>query len=200
MTTNNQFDGDRFNSSLADGETNLIPSFTYFDGSVGMSFSSQLGENEQNNFYVGAAYHHFNKAKKNSFYQSMDNPVISKKVFSGGVHMELANNSSITVQSDYSVQGASKEIVLGAMYTMNLDNNETTKYRFHFGSYVRWNDAIIPVAKIETRGMSIAASYDANISQLKNYSRGNGGFEISVTYQKAKKVNSSLDAVKCPKF
>jgi len=48
--------------------------------------------------------------------------------------------------------------------------------------------------------MSIAASYDANISQLKNYSRVNGGFEISVSYQLAKKVNSSLDALKCPKF
>jgi len=200
MTTNNQFDGDRFNSSLADGEANLIPSFTYFDGSVGMTYSSQIGESDENTFYVGAAYHHFNKARKNSFYQSMDNPVIAKKVFSGGVHMGLANNTSITVQSDYSVQGASKEIMLGALYTMNLDNNEITKYRFHVGSYVRWGDAIIPVAKIETRGMSIAASYDANISQLKNYSRGNGGFEISVSYKLAKKVNSSLDALKCPKF
>jgi len=200
MTTNNQFDGDRFNSSLADGEMNLVPTFSYFDGSVGMTYSSQLGENEENNFYVGVAYHHFNKARNNSFYQSMDNPVVAKKVISGGIRMGLSNTTGITIQSDYSAQGVNKEIVVGAMYTMNLDNNETPNYRFHVGSYVRWGDAIIPVVKIETRNLSIATSYDANISQLKNYSRGNGGFELSLTYQKAKKQNSSLEALKCPKF
>jgi len=188
MTTNNQFDGDRFNSSLADGEMNLVPTFSYFDGSVGMTYSSQLGENEENNFYVGVAYHHFNKARNNSFYQSMDNPVVAKKVISGGIRMGLSNTTGITIQSDYSAQGVNKEIVVGAMYTMNLDNNETPNYRFHVGSYVRWGDAIIPVVKIETRNLSIATSYDANISQLKNYSRGNGGFELSLTYQKAKKT------------
>jgi type IX secretion system PorP/SprF family membrane protein len=200
MTTNNQFNGDRLDLSLGNGEATMVPSLTYFDGSVGMSYNSQLGENTENNFYVGVAYHHFNKAKKNSFYQSMDNPVIAKKVFSGGVRMGLSNRTTFTVQSDYSVQGSSKELVVGAMYTMQLDNNEIAKYRFHVGSYVRWGDAIIPVVKIETRNLSIATSYDANISQLKNYSRGNGGFEISLTYQKAKKDNSSMDAYRCPKF
>jgi len=200
MTTNNQFDGDTYNSSLSDGEYLVTPTFTYFDGSVGMSMSSQIGDNENNNFYVGVAYHHFNKSKKASFYESTNSEVTPKKVVSGGVRMSMNNNSYITVQSDYTTQGANKEIVLGAMYTMNVGQSDDSKTKFHVGSYIRWGDAIIPVAKIETGSISIATSYDANISSLKTSSRGQGGYEVSLTYQKSKKENSSLDAVRCPKF
>ena len=83
---------------------------------------------------------------------------------------------------------------------MRLDNAEVSRYSLHLGSYLRWKDAIIPVAKLEINGMSISASYDANISMLKQSSNGQGGFELSLAYQKAKKNNSSMDAVKCPKF
>ena len=81
-----------------------------------------------------------------------------------------------------------------------LQEEEDSKYLFHIGAYMRWNDAIIPVAKIEFGSIAIATSYDANISQLKRNTRGQGGFEISLTYQKAKQANSSLDAARCPKF
>ena len=200
MTTNNQYDGNAYNSELADGETFLKPSYSYFDGSVGISLNSQIGENFDNNFYAGLAYHHFNQAKKTSFYESEDVRMTPKWVGSFGIRMSMTERSYFTLQSDYSVQGNNKEIIGGALYSMKLDNAEVSKYSLHIGSYLRWKDAIIPVAKLEFNGMSISASYDANISMLKQSSNGQGGFELSLAYQKAKKNNSSLDAVKCPKF
>lgn len=49
--------------------------------------------------------------------------------------------------------------------------------------------------------LSVAMSYDANISKLKPYSYGRGGFELSVSYIKfLDRNNSSVNAVKCPRF
>src|SRR4029079_12194175 len=55
MTTNSQYDG------LGDGENLVNPQYTYLDGSVGLSYNSNLNDNPDNNFYIGAAYHHFNR-------------------------------------------------------------------------------------------------------------------------------------------
>jgi len=200
ITTNSQFDGEKFDNTLGDGENSVIPSYTYFDGTVGMSISSQLGENENDNFYFGYSYHHFNKSRKNSFYESDATRVIPKNVVSGGVRMSMGNYAYMTVQSDYVVQGTSKELVMGAMYSTNLQRDEDSKYKLHIGSYIRWADAIIPVVKIENGNLAIATSYDANFSSLKNSSRGRGGFEVSLTYQKNRRDNSSLESVRCPRF
>ena len=50
------------------------------------------------------------------------------------------------------------------------------------GAFLRWNDAFIPVVKIEYNPFAVAFSYDVNISKLKPSSYGRGGFEISVSY------------------
>lgn len=200
MTTNSQYDGTAFNGSLADGETFSSPNYSYFDASVGMSFNAQLGENEDDNIYIGAAYHHFNKAKKISFYRVSEEEMTPKMVGSVGLRMGMTSSSFFTLQADYTTQNKYKEIVGGVLYSIKLDSDEDPKYIFHTGAYFRWKDAIIPVAKLEFQPLSVAVSYDANISQLKQSSKGQGGFEISLVYQKAKKDNSSLDAVRCPKF
>jgi type IX secretion system PorP/SprF family membrane protein len=200
MTTNNQYDGTGYNGALADGETFSSNGYSYFDGSVGMSLNSQLGNNENNNFYVGLAYHHFNQSKKASFYNSGSQSMTPRWVLSSGLRYEMTNNSYFTLQADYNRQGTYQEIVGGAIYSMKIGQNEDARYFFHCGTYMRWRDAIIPVAKIEFQPLAVAISYDANISALKTSSKGRGGFEISLSYQKFRKNNSSLDAVRCPKF
>jgi len=200
VTTNNQYDGTLYNGNLADGESLSTSSYSYFDGSVGMSLNSQIGENDNNNFFVGMAYHHFNQSRKNSFYNTNVDKVTPKWVASGGIRFGMTPNSYFTLQSDYTVQGSYKEMVGGALYSWKLDENDLDKYVFHAGAYMRWKDAIIPVAKLEFRPFAVAMSYDANISPLKKSSNGQGGFEVSLTYQKAKRNNSSLDAMRCPKF
>ncbi len=201
VTTNNQFDGTNFNSGANDGERFLIPSYSYFDGSAGMSLNSQLGENPDNNMFLGVAYHHFNKSKKISFYSANDLENTPKWVVSGGLRMSMTDYSYFTLQADVFKQGVYSEIIGGALYSWKLDENENPRYIFHAGAYLRWKDAIIPVAKIEFKPFAVAMSFDANTSQLKQASRGRGGFEVSLTYQKYSSENSeSLDAYRCPKF
>lgn len=201
ITTNSQFDGTNYNGNLGDGETFNKSSYTYFDGTAGMSFNTQLGDNIDNNMYAGVAYHHFNKAPKISFYGNSNLEMVPKWVFSGGVRMSTAENSYITIEGDYSKQGPHTEMIGGLMYTYKLDDSDEPRYLLHGGAVIRWKDAVIPVGKIEMKPLSISISYDANISSLSSSSTGRGGFELGVSYQKyINKDNSSREAVRCPRF
>jgi hypothetical protein len=74
-------------------------------------------------------------------------------------------------------------------------------YTVHAGAFLRWQDAVIPVLKLDRRPVSIAISYDVNISPLKTASQGRGGFELSVSYIGfLNRENSSIDKVLCPRF
>ncbi len=200
MTTNSQYDGVGFNSALADGENFLNNSFSYFDASVGMSFNSQLGESERNNIFIGAALHHFVKPKKVNFLVTGSGEVLPKFVLSTGIRFDMTEGSYFTIQGDYAKQGANTEIIGGALYAWKLDNNDAPKYIFNAGAFIRWGDAVVPVAKLEFRPLSVSLSYDVNISSLKTASQGQGGFEFSIIYQKYRNENGSADAYRCPKF
>ncbi len=195
MTTNSTYDG------VGDGETFTKNQYTYADGAVGLSFNSQLNANPENNFFIGAAYHHFNKPK-NSFYADQDTELEPKIVGSAGVRFSVTPVSYITLQGDYSTQGNFKEIIAGALYGMKLGQDwENAKYTIHGGAFLRWNDALIPAIKVDYSNFSFSFSYDVNISKLKTSSYGRGGFELGVSYVGfTKRENSTLDAVLCPKF
>jgi type IX secretion system PorP/SprF family membrane protein len=201
ITTNSQYDGTGFNPGLSTGESFPRNSYSYLDGSVGMSFNSQLGQNTDNNIYLGVAYHHFNKATKVSFYGNPNYEMIPKWVGSLGVRMNVNEYAFFTLLADYSKQGTFTETMGGALYSWKLDAEEDPKYVLHAGAFLRWKDALIPVAKLEFKPFAISVSYDANLSQLKSASNGRGGFELALTYQKYLERNSdAADGVRCPQF
>ncbi len=201
VTTNSQYDGTGFNPGLSDGESFPRNSYSYLDASVGMSFNSQIGDNPDNNIYLGAAYHHFNKATKVSFYGNPNYEMVPKWVGSVGLRMTVNEYSYFTLYGDYSKQGTYTETMGGALYSWRLDDIEDPQYILHGGVLLRWKDAVIPVAKLEFKPFAVAVSYDANISQLKAASRGQGGFELSLSYQKSlDRDNPKADAVRCPRF
>ncbi len=201
MTTNSQYNGIGYDPTLPDGETFSKPNYSYLDGSAGLSFNSQIGQNEDDNLFFGIAYHHFNKAHKNSFYQAENVEMLPKWVISGGVRMDVTDYNYITLHADYSKQGTSAEKIAGMIYSMKLDDMTDAHYIFHVGGLMRWKDAFIPVAKMEYRPFTIAMSYDINLSQLKTASQARGGFEVSVSYQTYfNRDNSSKEAVRCPRF
>jgi len=201
MTTNSQYNGIAYDPSLNNGESFSKTSYSYLDASVGMSFNSQLGENENNNFYAGLAYHHFNKSNKISFYGNINLEMQPKWVGSLGIRMNVSEESYCTLYGDYSKQGTYAETVAGLIYSYRLGDPEDPRYVLHLGSMVRLKDALIPVLKIDIGKMAVSASYDANISQLRNASYGRGGFELSLGYQNFNnRDNSTSNAVRCPKF
>lgn len=196
MTTNSQYDG------LGDGENFLQPQYSYLDGSVGLSYNSNLNNNPDNNFYLGAAYHHFNRPA-NSFYRDPNIELHPKLVFSGGLKFGVTDYAYLTVQADQSFQGSFNETVAGAMYGLKIGEDPAhPTYTVHAGTFFRWNDAIIPVIKLDYAPFSVALSYDVNISKLKQSSYGRGGTELSVSYIGflSRMDRSTINFTHCPRF
>jgi len=125
-----------------------------------------------------------------------------KWVFSGDFKVGVTENSWLIFHSDYSKQGTYREIIGGMLYGLKVGSLfDDPDYSIEGGAFLRWNDAIIPVIKIDYHPFSVAFSYDVNISQLRNTSYGRGGAELSVTYIGfLNRGNSSLNAVHCPRF
>jgi len=201
VETNSQFDGYGYNPSIPDGEPLSQSKYTYWDGSVGMSFNSAIAGSEDNNYYIGVAYHHFN-TPLNSFYKDPSIELHPKIVASAGVKWATSEVSSLTFFADYSQQGTYTETVLGGLYSRKVGvYYDQPDYIIHFGAFLRWNDAFIPVVKLDYRPFSVALSYDANISTLKTASQSQGGFELSVSYVGfLDRDNSTKNAVLCPRF
>ena len=201
ITTNNQYDGNGYNPALSDGETLTKFSYHYWDASIGLSFNSAIAGSETDYYFIGAAYHHFNRPE-NSFYVNPPVELNPKFVFSGGVNLSVDEISYITLQADYSKQGNYNETIGGFTYSRKLgDDYENPLHLIHLGAYLRWKDAFIPVVKLDYLPFSVAVSYDVNISALKTSSEYRGGFELSITYAGfLDRNNTTKNAVLCPKF
>jgi type IX secretion system PorP/SprF family membrane protein len=201
ITTNSQFNGESYDPSLSNGENLSTTGYLYFDGSAGVSFNTQIGENEDNNIFIGAAYQHFNKSARVSFYNAPGVEIIPKVVFSAGIKTSVNDDSYVTFHADYSKQGSYTEIIGGMIYSIKLDDPTEPQYTISAGAFIRWNDAIIPVIKFDVKPMSFALSYDVNVSSLKTASEGRGGIELSLSYLKYfDRNNSTREAVRCPRF
>lgn len=203
ITTDDQYDpGTGSTTTGNDGEAFSGNGYHYWDGSVGMSFNAGIGDNPDNNFYLALAYHHFNKATNISFYGNESVAMIPKWIASAGYRTAVNDYTYVTFYADYARQGASSEVLGGALYSYKLDDDvDNPKYTISGGLYYRLKDAVIPVAKLEYRPFAVALSYDINLSKLTSASRIRGGFEISLVYQRFNKDPSARSySMKCPRF
>lgn len=192
MTTNSQYE----NGGL--GENLLNDRYNYLDGSVGLSYNSNLNYQPENNFYIGVAYHHFNRPTA-SFYRNNQIGLHPKWVFSGGLRLGVSDYAYLTLQGDHSRQGGHTETLLGTLYGIKLgEDPDKPAYTLHGGAFLRWNDALVPVLKLDYPPFSVAFSYDVNISKLRPSSYGRGGFEMSVTYSGFLRRNEGY--LLCPRF
>jgi type IX secretion system PorP/SprF family membrane protein len=192
MTTNSQYDNGGLGENLANVQYN------YLDGSVGMSYNSNLRDNPANTFFIGAAYHHFNRPNR-SFYRNSTIELNPKLVFSGGLKLGVSDNAYLTIQADQTMQGSFSETVAGMMCGLKIGGDpDNPAYTLHAGTFLRWNDALIPVIKLDYNPFSVAVSYDANISKLKPSSYGRGGVELSISYIGFLKRNDGY--ILCPRF
>lgn len=202
ITTNSQFDGTGWNPMLDINESITEYNVQYGDASVGLSFNSGIGESEYDNFFLGVAYHHFNRPT-NSFYRNPGIELNPKWVYSGGVRFGMTPQTYLTLQADYSRQGTYSEVMAGGMVGFALGGYDFTEsyYNIHFGAFMRIKDAIVPVVKLDMHPISVAFSYDINTSALRAASTGRGGFELSISYLNfLDRDNSTKNAVLCPRF
>lgn len=170
---------------------------TYWDASVGMLYSNMVGGNVK--VYVGASYFHLNKPKV-AFSPQNDIVLNEKIVINGGLSAPMSDENDLILYADYFTQGGNSQAQGGFMFRHDLyqyDENEAIS--ISAGSFIRWNDAIVPVIKFDHYTWGIGLTYDVNISKLKTASQMRGGFEVTLQYHNFLNMrNSSAAAVRCP--
>jgi type IX secretion system PorP/SprF family membrane protein len=202
ITTNSQYDGTGYNPTLDINESLTDYNRTYGDASVGLSFNSGFGDSEYDNYFIGVAYHHFNRPT-NSFYRDPSIELNPKWVYSFGLRFGITPQAYLNVQADHTQQGTYNETLAGGLVGFALNGYDFTEstYSLHLGAFMRWKDAIIPVVKLDFKPFSAAFSYDINTSSLRTASQGRGGFELSLSYIGFfDRDNSTKNAVLCPRF
>lgn len=169
----------------------------YVDGSVGLTFSSTLGEAVE--YYLGTAYFHFNRPKV-AFSKDNDITLNKKIVASGGLAVPTGDFDKFIIYADYFSQGGSSQAQGGFMYKHDLiqqDEDETVSLTG--GVFLRWNDAVMPVIKLNYYKLGVGLTYDANISKLRTASQSRGGFELTVSFKSFLNMNnSSANKMRCP--
>lgn len=172
---------------------------TYGDFAMGMVFSRPLGE--LGDLYIGASMYHINRPVV-SFDNDQNHRLDRKYGVNAGVTVPSGGRNAVTFYGDGFAQGGHRQLMFGSYYTFSLADeyfDDKNKTNLHFGGVYRWNDAFIPVIKLDISQFSVGLSYDANVSKLKTASQARGGFELTLSYRNCS-IGADRSGLPCPKF
>jgi len=170
--------------------------FTYLDGSVRLTFSN--GEQNEINYYFGAAYFHFTRPKV-AFNTDSGVTLNPKAGFNAGISLPTSDYNKFILYADYFKQGGSSQAQGGFIYQHDLIQQENETVSISAGTFIRWNDAVMPLIKLDYYKLGIGLTYDVNISKLRTASNMRGSFELSLSYKSFLNINnSSANKVRCP--
>jgi hypothetical protein len=168
------------------------------DASVGLALSSDFGYNN-NKFFLGAAYFHFNEPKV-AFSALNDIRLNKKYVLNAGLSVATSDFDNVVFYGDFFSQGGSSQIQGGMVYRhVMIEYDQDQTLSLSAGGFYRWADAFIPVVKLDYNRWAIGASYDVNVSKLTRASQARGGVELTLSYRSFLNIrNSTLEKFRCP--
>ncbi len=187
-----QWNGETFDPTLANGESTTLQSNNYFDMSFGINYlydanNSTFARNEDLQIQAGFAVFHVNQPTVR--YNGLANDFIYRKFVGHASVVKDISGSKWSVDANVVAifQGPQQQIILGGLGRYRLsEGTKTTALKqasyFAAGIYYRANDAIIPTVMFDWKGFKFGLSYDATVSPLRNSHRG-GTLEFSVVYR-----------------
>ncbi len=206
LTFENQLRQNGFDQTVPSGETfDRGSNQTYFDVNAGLLYSGS--SNGVNNYYLGASMYHINRPKLNfSSYgvtpakDTVKTPTwyLSGRItVHGGGSFPISDQLTVHTSVIHQIQNKASETTIGAAISANLNQDAENPSSVYLGSWMRFNDAIVPYIGLEIGGLRIGASYDLNISNLKAATASRGGSEFSIIYIKRP---VELKGIPCPRF
>lgn len=208
-TTNDDF------MNLNSGEDGNFNDDNFLFGDVGAGLLWFSVFDENNNLFIGGAFHHLNQANQSFF---LENPgtgddtraeefLYSRWTAHAGGEFEVTNKIGLVPGIIFMKQGPSLQINSGTSLKFRLGSRSArTQQAFHIGAWVRisnkvdsgvLSDAAILSTRFDYNQFTIGFSYDINVSALKPASNGNGSFEFAMAY---KFCNLQKRGVYCPNF
>lgn len=199
-----QHDGNGgFNPDLPTNETFDQNNYLFADVSAGLLWFTVF--DEDNNFYLGGAYSHMNRANQ-SFNTNEFEALFSKFTLHAGGEFMLTDRMGLVPGIIVLKQGPSFELNTGTSLKFLLGNTRTNYQAIQFGAWMRLSnhfeksttaDAFILSTRFEYEDFSIGFSYDINVSSLRAASNSNGAFEFALIY---KICGPETRNVYCPNF
>lgn len=164
----------------------------YVDLSAGLVYSGSYATDGF--FYFGVSAYHINKPKvKYTEGIFLLGPRIT---VSAGTSFSFSEQSTLHFSTLYSSQLKTREFLLGGAIERILEKSEFKPISIYLGSWIRFEDAIIPYLGFQLGNTRFGISYDINYSKLKTATYMRGGVEISLTHVPL----NSPKGIKCPKF
>jgi type IX secretion system PorP/SprF family membrane protein len=188
MLTQNGFTDESKREVLANGRNQ-----SYFDINAGLLYSGST--NGENNFYLGASMYHINRPKVGFIDKNWY--LTGRISIHGGGSFPLSDLLTVHTSLIHQMQNKASETTVGAALAANLSQDAEKPSAVYLGSWVRFNDAIVPYVGLEFGGLRIGVSYDFNISSLKAATASRGGSEFSVIFIKRP---ADYKGIPCPKF
>ena len=165
----------------------------YFDLNAGLLFSGS--RNGSNNYYLGVSAYHVNRPKVG--FKDANFQLASRVTIHGGGTIPFSDLLNFNGSVIHQIQAKASETTLGGALSYNVNGDDINPSNVFIGSWIRFNDAVIPYIGLEVNGLRIGASYDVNISSLKTATASRGGSEFSLIYIKRKSENKGIP---CPRF
>jgi type IX secretion system PorP/SprF family membrane protein len=189
---------DQLTSSGFTGVTSEVFNYStlksaYVDVNAGILYNGSTSE--RNNFYLGISMYHINRPQQAfTGAQYVLNP---RTTIHAGGYFGLGFNSTLHLSALHMMQGGASETMVGGaiQLTANVDAPKPTS--LYVGSWMRFNDAIIPYLGLEFDDFRFGVTYDYNSSSLKTASLYRGGIEVSLIYIRRPSTDKPVN---CPKF
>ena len=171
----------------------------YVDVNAGLLYTKST--TDRNNFYGGVSAYHITRPRQqfNAGSNNIQYLLDPRITIHAGGYFPVGDITTLHLSALYSTQAKAHETLIGGALQFAAGTPETSEntVSLYVGSWIRFQDAIIPYVGLEYSDFRLGVTYDVNTSSLKTASQSRGGIEISLIYIK-KPANSK--GLPCPKF
>jgi len=198
-----------FNSSLAKFEDQLTPGGFLLTTAEPLQISntnkkivdlnSGLIYNASNengrSLYIGAAVNHIVEPATTTL--NSDYHIKRRYTVHGGGYFPVGENVTVHTSFQFQQQGDYREIILGGAASYFINGKSTSYYELYLGTWLRYNDAIIPYVGVEYNLLRFGFSCDINYSSDKTA----GAYYRTAEFSIIKVFNNNKEnVINCPKF
>lgn len=156
---------------------------SYFTVNAGVAYSQSINENW--GYSIGLGANNLNQPTE-SFRKKENSDVGLAMRYNAqaGAIIHASERFSLKPAVLYQTQATATELIAGNEFHYIVGSPEfpSIATAVFLGAFYRTSDAAMLTAGVEFKGFRFGVSYDYNVSDLKDASNGNGGFEISLRY------------------
>jgi type IX secretion system PorP/SprF family membrane protein len=192
----NQWNGKFFDSNVGSGEDFAYSQIGYLDVQAGLNYAYFPNENVY--FNAGVSMMHLNTPRESFFSEDVSNNRVPVRYTAfANMSVKASEQWIISPNIYYSQQAGASELVGGLMAQYNLSGGGETQVLG--GGYFRPGDAAIAMIGVEWSATRLTFSYDATLSNVKNFNNGNGAIEFSLVKYGAFSMRTPRQS-RCPAF